>query len=378
MGADIRLGRIAGIEIRLQWSVVIIFLLITWSLATLQFTQVAGAGPTARWMAAVIASLLYFGGLLAHELGHAVLATRKGLEVEGITLWVFGGVSKLKQEASGPADEFRIGVIGPLVSLGLAAVFALVALALGALGTATLAVAVAQWLALINALLGAFNLLPAFPLDGGRVLRAWLWRRSGDRGLATRRAAAVGRAFGVALIASGVFLFFVGVPINGLWFALIGWFIFGAARAEESHVLLSAALRDVRAGQVMTAQPAVLPADMTLEDYVNHALSSRFTSFPVVDAGGRVVGLLTMRRVRAAMAHGEQHSTVGQVAVPLAEVPQVSPYDTATQLLEKLQGAPDGRALVFDGGRLVGIVSPTDLQRMLDLALLRPRRADRP
>lgn len=373
MGTGIRLGRIAGIEIRLQWSVVIIFLLIAWSLATVQFTLIPGSSATARWVAAVIAALLYFGALLAHELGHALLAQRKGIEVESITLWVFGGVSRLKGEAEGPADEFRIGVIGPVVSLAIAAIFAGIWYLLGALGAPALAVEVARWLALINLLLGVFNLLPAFPLDGGRVLRAWLWRRRGDRAAATRTAAAVGRAFGVIFIAGGLFLFIAGAPVNGLWFALLGWFLFGAARAEESHVLLAAALRDVRVAQMMTANPTVVPADLSVQDYVSRAMASRFTSFPVVDGSGAVVGLVTMRLVRAAMARGQQHATVGQVATPLGQVPVVSPYDTATHLVEQLQQAPDGRALVFDGGRLVGIVSPTDLQRMLDLALLRPR-----
>ncbi|WOP19559.1 site-2 protease family protein [Raineyella sp. LH-20] len=373
MGTGIRLGRIAGIEIRLQWSVVVIFLLIAWSLATVQFTPTPGVGTTASWVAAVIAALLYFGALLAHELGHALLAQRKGLEVESITLWVFGGVSRLKGEAEGPADEFRIAVIGPVVSLAVAAVFAGAGYLLATLGAPTLAVDVARWLALINLLLGVFNLLPAFPLDGGRVLRAGLWRRSKDRASATRTAAAVGRAFGISFVAGGVFLFVAGAPVNGLWFALLGWFLFGAARAEESHVLLAGALRDVRVAQVMTGHPTVVPTDLAVQDYVEQAMASRFTSFPVVDRSGAVVGLVTMRRVRAAMAGGDQHATVGQVAIPLAQVPVLSPYDTATQLVDRLQQAPDGRALVFDGGHLVGIVSPTDLQRMLDLALLRPR-----
>lgn len=371
MGDGIRVGRIAGIDIKLHWSLLVIFLLITWSLATGGFSGVRTAGTTADWVAAVIASSLFFGALLAHELGHALLARRKGLEVEGITLWVFGGASTLKGEAQSPADEFRIAVIGPVVSLAAAAVFAGLAFALAWLGAPRLAVAVPEWLALINVILAVFNMLPAFPLDGGRVLRAWLWRRSQDRAKATRRAAGVGRAFGFGLIGLGLFLFMAGNAINGLWFVVLGWFLFGAARAEESHLLLSQALRDVRVGNVMTPDPTVVAADMTVQDYVSHAMASHFTSFPVVDRAGVVTGLVTMRRVKAAMAGGQGQALIGQVAAPLDQVPVVSPYDTATQLLEKLGGFPDGRALVFDQGALVGIVSPTDLQRMLDLALLR-------
>lgn len=371
MGGDIRIGRIAGIDIKLHWSLLVIFLLITWSLATGGYAEAPSGGTPAAWAAAVVATALFFAALLAHELGHAILARRKGLEVEGITLWIFGGVSSLKGEAHDPTDEFRIAVIGPLVSLAAAAVFGVLALALGMLGAPTLVVAVPQWLAVVNAILAVFNLLPAFPLDGGRVLRAWLWKRRGDRASATRTAAAVGRLFGYGLVGLGLFLFMAGAPINGLWLVVLGWFLFGAARAEESHLLLSAALRNVRVRHVMSAHPTVVPADMSVQDYVTHAMDSRFTSFPVVDATGAVIGLVTMRLVKAALARGEGRATVAQVAVPMDQVPALSPDDTATTLLERLQTATDGRALVFDHGALVGIVSPTDLQRMLDLALLR-------
>lgn len=371
MGGGIRVGRIAGIDIKLQWSLLVIFLLITWSLATGGFAGVPTGGTTAAWAAAVVATALFFAALLAHELGHAILARRKGLEVEGITLWIFGGVSSLKGEARDPNDEFRIAVIGPLVSLAAAAAFGVLALGLSMLGAPTLVVAVPQWLAVVNAILALFNLLPAFPLDGGRVLRAWLWKRRGDRASATRTAAAVGRLFGYALVGLGLFLFMAGAAINGLWLVVLGWFLFGAARAEESHLLLSAALRNVRVHHVMSAHPTVVPADMSVQDYVAHAMDSRFTSFPVVDATGAVIGLVTMRRVKSALARGEARATVAQVAAPMDQVPVLAPEDTATTLLERLQTATDGRALVFDHGALVGIVSPTDLQRMLDLALLR-------
>lgn len=371
MGGEIRIGRIAGIDIKAHWSLLVIFLLITWSLASGGLTGIPGRGAVADWVAGFVASLLFFAGLLAHELGHALLAQRKGLEVEGISLWVFGGISTLKGESQNARDEFEIAVIGPVVSLVVAALFWGVAFGLAAFGTPPLAVAVAQWLALVNAILAVFNLLPAFPLDGGRVFRAWLWKNSGDRASATRTAAAVGRICAYGLMGLGVVLFVIGAPFNGLWLAIIGWFLFGAARAEESHVLLAGALRNIRVRQVMSANPVVLPAAMTVQDYVTHAMTSRFTSFPVADASGALVGLVTMRRVKAAMSHAEDQATLAQIAIPLGEVPILAPDDPASRLLEQLQPASDGRALVIDGGTLVGIVSPSDLQRMLDLALLR-------
>lgn len=377
MNGQIRIGRIAGIEIRFHWSLLVIFTLITWSLATGGFTG-GPAGTTADWIAAVVAATLFFAALLAHELGHALVARGKGQEVEGITLWVFGGVSTLKGESRDPGDELRVAIVGPLVSLAAAALFQAIALALGFLGAPLLVVAVPQWLAVINVILAVFNMLPAFPLDGGRVLRAWLWKRRGDRDSATRSAVAVGRGFGIGLIGLGLLLFMAGAAINGLWFVVLGWFLYGAAGAEASQSVVSSALQDIRVRQVMSSDPTVLPASMHVRDYIDQASRSRFTSFPVADLGGQVIGLVTMRRVRAATARGEADATLAHVALPIDQVPTVSPDDTATTLLEQMQGAPDGRALVFDHGTLVGIVCPTDLQRMLELAMLRhesvPRR----
>lgn len=371
MGGSIRLGRIAGIEIKLSWSVLVIFLLITWSLATGGLSGARPGGTVAEWTAGAVASVLFFAGLLAHELGHAVLAKLKGVEVEDITLWVFGGVSTLKGETHDASDEFRIALVGPLVSLGVAVLSYGVAVGLAGLGAPALVVAVPQWLAITNAMLAVFNMLPAFPLDGGRVLRAWLWKRRGNRASATRTAAAAGRGFGVGMAGLGLLLFVAGASLSGLWFVVLGWFLFGAARAEESHVLLWGALRDIRVRQVMSGDPVVLPATMIVQDYIAQAMESRFTSFPVVDAEGGVVGLVTLRRIKAAIARGEGQAPLEQIAVPLDQVPVLSPEDRASRLLEQLQTTPEGRALVFDKGALVGIVSPSDLQRMLDLASLR-------
>lgn len=371
MSGDIRIGRIAGIDIKANWSLILIFLLITWGLASGGLSGVPGRGTVGDWVAATLASVLFFAALLAHELGHALLAQRRGLEVEGITLWVFGGVSTLKGESQDARDEFQIALIGPVVSLVVAGLFEVVAMGLAAVGAPALVVAVPRWLALVNVVLAVFNLLPAFPLDGGRVFRAWLWKRSGDRAGATRAAAAVGRFSAYGLMGLGVALFAMGATINGIWLVILGWFLLGAARAEESHVLLAGALRNIRVRQVMSEHPVVLPAEMSVQDYVSHAMTSRFTSFPVADASGHLVGLLTMRRVKAAMAHAEDQATIGQIAIPLDQVPILAPDDPASRLLEELQSASDGRALVIDGGALVGIVSPTDLQRMLDLAQLR-------
>ncbi len=373
MERDIRLGKIAGVEVGLNWSLLVIFWLIAWSLASGVFPELYPGQETASyWIAAVVAAIVFFGSLLAHELGHALLARRKGVKVDGITLWLFGGVARMRGETMDPGAELRITAIGPAISLVAAAIFGLIGLGLSALDASELVVGVPAWLAIINAALAVFNLLPAFPLDGGRVLRAWLWRRRDDRVSATRTAAAVGRAFGYGMIALGLLEFALVASIGGLWFVFLGWFLLGAARAEESQTLLRAALRDVRAGQIMSADPILLPASLSVRSFIeDHAMSQRFTSFPVEDEGGRVVGLVTLARVKAVPVEARDRTTLGEIACPLEQVATASPDDPAVRLLERMQECEDGRALVFEDGRVVGIVSPRDVQRALELAGLR-------
>ncbi len=371
---DIRLGRIAGIRVGMNWSVLVVFWLITWSLAGERFPhQYPGRPPAAYWAAGLATALLFFASLLAHEMGHALVARRAGAAVEGITLWLFGGVASIRGESTDPRAELRFTVVGPLVSLGLAGTFALVALALGASGAPDLSVGASWWLAIINAVLAGFNLVPAFPLDGGRALRAVLWRRRRDRVSATRTAAAAGRAFGYLLIAAGLLEFALVLSLGGLWFVFLGWFLLGAARAEESSVLLRAALRHVRVADIMSRDPVAVPAGTTVAEFIeDFAMAHRFTTFPVRDPAGSVVGLVTLSRIKEVPRDRRATTSVGEVACPLAEVPTAAPGDPAVVLLERMrEDRADGRALVLEDGRLAGIVSPRDVRRALDLAGLR-------
>lgn len=369
---QIRIGSIAGIAIKLHWSLLVVFWLITWTLATGVFPLVdPQAGTPAYWGAALVTSILYFSALLAHELGHSILAKRKGLGVEDITLWIFGGVATLKGEADDPVSELWIAAIGPLVSLLTAGIFLLVKLGVAALGAPPLVVAVPEWLALINAMLAVFNLLPAFPMDGGRVLRAWLWKRRGDRVAATRTAARTGRGFGYAMIGLGLLQFVLTMDLSGLWFVFLGWFLLNAARAEESGVLVRTALKDIRVRHVMTPNPMTLPADMSVQYFAEHAMEWRYVAFPVTDDAGNPIGLITLNRVKEVPLDARATLTLGDIACPLKDAAVVSPDDNAATMLERLQSCADGRALVFDGATLVGIVSPRDIQRTLDLSGLR-------
>jgi len=229
----IPVGRIAGFAVRVNWSVVVLLWLFTWSLATTLPERAPGHAETLYWLTGACGALLLLGSLLAHEITHAVLASRAGVGVSDVTLWLFGGVTRLNGEAKTPTDAFAVAVSGPLTSLSIAAVVGGAGLVLDALGAPAIAVGAASWLAAINFVLGLFNLLPGAPLDGGRVLQAYLWHRCGDRVSAGIRAAHAGGMLGFGLIALGLAAFAAGPTIGGVWLAFLGWVVLDASRAEE-------------------------------------------------------------------------------------------------------------------------------------------------
>ena len=253
MGDDIKLGRVAGFPLAMNWSVLVIATLLTWSLADGSFPHDApGHSAATYWLAGGAAAVVFFGSLLAHELSHAFVARRNGVEVRGVTLWLFGGVADLGGEPETPGADYRIAAAGPATSLGLAVGFVGLAAALQTLGTAHLVVVAARWLSAVNLMLGLFNLLPGAPLDGGRILRAYLWQRDGDRAGATAIAARAGIAVAYGLIGLGLLEVLTGASVGGLWLVFIGWFIRSAARAEAADVFRRQPLEKLRVRDVMT------------------------------------------------------------------------------------------------------------------------------
>jgi Zn-dependent protease len=236
MNETVHLGKIAGIRVGIHWSLLVIFGVVAAGLAGSQLPHSAPGHTAAMyWLAALAAVVVFYLCLLAHELAHAVVARRHHIEVEGIVLWLLGGVSKLKGEAADPKTEQRIAIAGPATSVILAVAFFVLSRVFGAAHPASLAAGVFGWLGWINGLLAVFNLLPAFPLDGGRVLRSVLWRHHGDKPRATMTAARIGRAFGYAMITIGIVGFFAtGLGVNGLWLAMVGWFLLSASRSEAA------------------------------------------------------------------------------------------------------------------------------------------------
>nr|WP_240968861.1 site-2 protease family protein [Streptomyces sp. HNM0575] len=355
----------AGVRIGVHWSVVLIFALIAFGLARGRLSDAYPGEPEAvYWIAGFIAAVVFFGSLLAHELAHAVLARRNGIEVDDIVLWLLGGAARLKSEASNPAAELRIAGVGPLVSLALGGVFVLGAWLLSLASAPGIVVEVVAWLGAINVLLAVFNSVPAAPLDGGRLLRAFLWWRTGDRLKATAGATAAGRVFGWLLVLLGVVLFLYGGEFGGLWLALVGWFLIAAATSEGRQAQLRGVLSGVPVRDAMTPGPVTVSPGLAVADVLSGPpFRYRHSAFPVVRDDGTPVGLLALDDARKVRRERADEVTVDEVMVPLPEVTVAASQDPLADLLPQMESGARNRVLVIDGGRLAGILALSDVSR---------------
>lgn len=366
MKTSVRLGRIAGVEVGLNWSLLVIAVLLAVGLASGRFPSDAPGYSGAEYaIAGVITAIAFLACVLAHEVSHAVVARHEGIEVDGITLWLLGGVTRMHGDAPTPEAELRVSGAGPLASFVVGAVLLGIGIGLDALNVSALVVDVLLWLGSINVVLAVFNVLPGAPLDGGRLLHAFLWKRHGDRLRATQTASRAGQALGWVLVALGFVEFAFGTGLGGgLWLALLGWFLITAARAEEERAFVEEALGSRRVADVMAPTPAVVPEYVTVRDFIDHyLLAHRHSAFPVVDARGRTVGLVTLERVRSVPAHLRGSTTVREIATPADQVRVVAPADPARDLLDRVVEG-DGAVLVVDGDRVVGVVTATDLEQL--------------
>jgi Zn-dependent protease len=368
MTASLRLGRIAGIPVGASWSVLLIAALFAWSLAGgILPGLVPGLLPSTYWLAALLATGLFLGSLLAHEIGHALVARRSGLRVRGITLWLFGGVAYLEDEPASPGDDLRVAIVGPGISLALAVGFGAAAGALSLLGAPALLVAVLGWLALANAVLAVFNLIPAAPLDGGRVLRALLWRRHGNRTRAAVTATTAGQVAGWVLIAYGLLGVLTGWGIGTLWTVLVGWFLVSAARQERAHTVVRHGLAGLRVGDVMTPTRVLAPAWLTVDAFLREQAAAWHpggapTALPLRSWDGQPAGVVTIAALEAVPPAQRHLVRAGDVAVPAWEVAVAHPDEPVTGLLQRLRGGA-GIAVVVAGGELVGVVTQTEIAR---------------
>src|SRR5918995_4526912 len=360
-GTAWRVGRIAGIELRVDSSWVVIALLITYSMylqASEVYPELSGGGAVGLGIGATV---LFFGSVLVHELAHAVVAQARGIRVQDITLFLFGGATRARVESRGPGDEFLIALVGPLTSGLLAAGFGIVA----SLDLSRPLAGTFGYLAWTNLLLAAFNLVPGFPLDGGRLLRAAIWKATGSLARATRIASVSGQGVGWLLVAAGVAWLVAGDLAGGIWFAFIGWFLVQAARSSYQDLQLQQLLRRVEAEDVMAADLVRVPPELSLQEAVDdYFMRYDHSGFPVEEQG-RTIGLLTLRGVRRVPREQWPTRRVRDHMVPLGDQVVVAPDARMDGVLAKLQDGDAGRVLVVEDGEVVGIITPSDLTRWL-------------
>lgn len=364
MTPSIRLGRLFGIEIGFNWSLIFIFVLVTWTLATNVLpVDVPGQGVAAYWTTALVGAAVFYLCLLAHEMSHALVARRNGVKVAGITLWLFGGVSQLEGQPPSAGAEALIAAVGPLTSFVIAAIalgLYLVTSSMGLLND------LFGWLALVNASLGLFNLVPAFPLDGGRLLSSLLWRRSGSRQRGVHDAVRVGRVFAYLMIAGGVLELFFGAIANGIWIAFLGWFLLSAASAEEAGSAVQSLLRSVPVSAAMTSPVVTLPDWVTAEQFLESVAPNHpFTTYPIHNPSGQLTGVVRLSDLVRVPVQQRGNTHLIQVARPITEIPSTTPREDLAAMIQRIGGALNQRVLVFDAGQLVGIVSPADVARVL-------------
>jgi len=359
MKPSVKLGRILGIDVGFHWSVLVIA-------GLLAFGLTGGVADLELWIVAGLAVVLFFVSLLAHELAHSVVARRNGMQVKGITLWLLGGVAQLGGPMPSAGAELRVAAAGPATSVLFGAGFFLLAIAGAASGlVSTLFVSAIGWLALVNVVLAVFNLIPAAPLDGGRILAGTLWAIHGDRHRAEITATQAGKVVGFSMIGLGVLGTITNIPFVSIWTALLGWFIVNAATSEQRHARLSQSLGELRIRDVMTPNPETTRGWVTVDAFVDAARDDppRHDAFPVERWEGGISGVVTLDALRAVPPEDRLTTRVTDVAVPIAMVRTTTPDERVVDLISRPSDSRLPYVLVFDDGRLVGVVTATDLER---------------
>lgn len=365
-GSGWRIGRLLGIQIIIDSSWLIIFILFTWSLGGGYFPRrFPEWSREMAWLTGALTSLCVFASVLLHELAHSAVARRQGEEVRSITLFLLGGVAQMADEPKAPLQEFRMAAAGPAASFVLAGLF--LALSRLLVSRSEPLGAAASYLAVINVGLGIFNLLPGFPLDGGRVLRSVVWKLTGDLKKATRVASVSGQAFAFLFVLAGVFRLLAG-DLGGLWIILIGWFLNGASVRGYQQVAVRTALQDLNAGDLMARDFETVYPGISVRTLVDdHILKRKGRVFLVTDLGGDLKGIVCLEDVKAVPRDRWAEATVGEIMTPREKLQAVSPAAEGNEILARLTSRDVHEIPVMDGDRLVGIICRTDLLRQLQL-----------
>ena len=372
LSAGLVIGRIRGISIRVHWSWSLIFALIAWSLADGIFREVFEHWSAAqRWTAGIITATLFFLSVLVHELAHAFVAQSYGMRVPSITLFIFGGVSSIDGEMRSAGQEFRIAIAGPLSSMALGVLFGGLFLLLRTGGPAV----VFGYLGFINFVLALFNLLPGFPLDGGRVFRSIVWARTHSQLRATRAASRLGTAIAYLIIAIGVIVV-ITVDIFGLWYVLIGLFLRSASQDALAQLKVERALRDIPASQVMRPPPEPIEGTWTLQRVVDERVLGAAERASFVSGDGRVIGLITTRDLMDTPRDRWRSTRVEQVMVRADDVIVVGPETSVIEGMQLMQRHDVNQLPVLAGGRLVGVLTRADVLQQIELRTIFDDGAD--
>jgi Zn-dependent protease len=366
MPGSFRIFRIAGIDINIHISWLIILVFLTFSLATGWFPiMYPGSSAVTYYLLGLIASILLFVSVLLHELAHSFVARSRGLHVRNIVLFIFGGVSNIEQEPQTPGVEFSMAFVGPLVSLLIGAVC--YGLLLLVRGTHSLIVPILTYLALMNVILGIFNLLPGFPLDGGRVLRSIIWKATGNFQTATNITTFVGQVFAYLIILWGIFLFFAGNAFNGLIIIFTGWFLLTSAQSARSQSALDTAFSGVTVNQIMNTNVMTVPANISLQKLVDEYFLPRGLRSAFVMQGDQLAGLITLSDVRHVPRDQWPQTPVGFAMIPLERLHTITPQQNVKDVLPLMTGQDVNQLAVVQDGQLVGVLTREGILRSLEI-----------
>lgn len=367
MKRSFKLITLFDIPVDINYTWFIILGLVVTTLAQGYFPETNPDLPAlAHWLMAAVAALLLFASLLAHEFSHSIVAMRNRLPIHGITLFVFGGVAHLEKEPTTPLVEFKMAAAGPAMSFSLAIIFFGLTQAMNNLGVPVFLISISHYLFIINLVVGIFNLVPGFPLDGGRILRAAIWAYTNNLRRATGIASAFGKGFAFFLMAAGFLNLFTGSVISGIWFIFIGFFLQEAADVSYRQVLMNKYLTGVKVGDMMTRNIITVPADITLDQLLDHYFFRfRFTSFPVIE-DDNLIGLITLHDLKEIERERWNAVRAKEAMIPLQEGLVIERKSEVTEALTKMASGGFGRLLVVEDHKLIGILSQRDITRLFE------------
>lgn len=368
MKSSFIIGKIKGIIIEVNISWFIIFFIVTYSLATSYFPVLyPDFSISTNWLLGCIITVFYFVSVLLHELSHSLVSKRLGIPVNKITLFIFGGIARLDREPDSPGDEFKISIAGPAMSLALFALFMLLEKILNRFGASQVVVVTLSYLSSVNLLLAIFNLIPAFPMDGGRVLRSIIWRVTGDLQKATKYSSSMGTLFGNIFIVLGVILVFNGSLLSGIWLAFIGWFIIQLSLSNYQTMLITNIFDKIYIREFMTSNVTTVDYSISVQELIeNYFYKYKFIIFPV-KRNDEIIGVVRIETVKALDKELRAQTTVGSITIPINPDLTVSPGDNVSKAMTKLFKNDIGRVLVMDQGNLIGIISSTDILKYLNI-----------